>query len=183
MLRPEPAAQQIASRRTARDGEVENSENAAAFIFRKKIGNKSGRDGHKRCLAHAYQSVPQQQLSVGVGDSRHQSQPTPEHRAQNDDQLARVAVSQRADKRRRDHVEQQKSAGEISNLGVGELEFGLHQRLHREQHGAVNVVEEIQRGQQDQRGPGIEFAFGHLGRNITCARFSALLPSSLAVSS
>src|SRR5258708_7474133 len=75
----EPAAQQIARRRTARDGEVENSKNAAAFIFRKEVSDKRGRNGYKRCLANAYQSVTQQQLSVGVGDRRHQSQPAPEH--------------------------------------------------------------------------------------------------------
>ena len=113
--------------------------------------------------------MTKQQFSVGVGDRGHQGQPTPEHRTQHDDQLARVAVSQRADKRRRDHVEKQKSAGEISDLGVGELEFALHQRLHREQHRAINVVEKVQRRQDDQRGPGIEFAFGHLGKEYSMA--------------
>ena len=178
VFRPQPAAQQIACRRAARNRQIENSENAAAFIFWKKVGDKSRSDGHERRLAHSHQRVAEQQLTVGVGDRGHQSQPAPEHCAQDDDQLARIAVRQRADKRRGHHVEQQESAGEISNLCVGEVEFGLHQRLHREQHGAVNVVEEVQRGQQDQRGPGIEFALGHLGRNITCSRFSPLSLSS-----
>ena len=109
-------------------------QNPAAFVFRKEVGNKGGRNGYKRCLANAYQSVTQQQLSVGVGDRRHQSQPAPEHSPQYDDQLARVPVSERTHKRRGHHVEQEKSAGKISNLGVGELEFGLYQRLHREQY-------------------------------------------------
>ena len=53
------------------------------------------------------------------------------------------------------------------------LEFRLHQRLHREQHGAVNVVEKVQRGQQDQRGPGIEFALGHLGEEYNMQPFQS----------
>ena len=173
MLRPQPASQQIARRRAARNRQIENSENAAAFVFRKKVGDKSGRDGHKRRLAHSHQSVAEQQFAVGVGDRGHQGQPAPENGAQDDDQLARIAVRERADKRRSHHVEQQKSAGEISNLGVGELEFGLHQRLHREQHGSVNVVEKVQRGQEDQRGPGIEFALGHLGKEYNMQPFES----------
>ncbi len=97
-------------------------------------------------------------------DRGQQGEAAPENGAQNDDQLARVAVGQGSDKGRGDHVENQKGAGQISQLSVAEVKFVPHQGLHRKQDGAVDVVEKVQRGQQDQRRPGIKFALGHLGK-------------------
>jgi hypothetical protein len=34
-------------------------------------------------------------------------------------------------------------------VSIGEVEFFLDQWLHREQHGAVDVIEKIQRREQD----------------------------------
>ena len=76
------------------------------FSLGKKIGDERGSDGHEGGLADTHQGVAEQQFSVGVRDRGQQGQPAPENGAQNDDQLARVTVGQRADKRRRDHVEQ-----------------------------------------------------------------------------
>ena len=101
---------------------------------------------------------------VGVRDRGQQGDHTPENGAQNNDQLARVPVGQRSDKGRGDHVENQKRAGEISELSVAEMKFVPHQRLHRKQDGAVDVVEKVERGREDQRRPGINFALGHLGK-------------------
>ncbi len=97
-------------------------------------------------------------------------QSAPENSAQDDDQLARIAIGQRAHEWRGHHVEQQKGAGEISDLSVGELEFVLHQRLHCKQHGTINVVQKVQRRQDDERGPGIEFALGHLAKEYNMPR-------------
>ena len=149
--------------------QIKNPENAAAFAFRKKVGNKRGSNGHKSRFADADQCVAEKQFPIGVGDRRQQCQPAPEHSPQHDNQLARVAVSQRADKGRGHHVEQQKGAGQISDLGIGEMKFALHQRLHRKQHRSVDVVEEVQRRQDDERGPGIEFALGHLAKEYNMA--------------
>ena len=74
--------------------------------------------------------MPYQQLPIGVRKSSKQRQRAPEHRTEHDDPLARIAVGERTDKGRRDHIEPEKGAGEITHLSVGEMELGLHQRLH-----------------------------------------------------
>ena len=48
-----------------------------------------------------------------------------------------------------DHVKQKEGAGKICDLRIREMEFSLHQRLYSEQDGAVNVIEQIQRGEQN----------------------------------
>src|SRR5580700_3940965 len=90
-----------------------------------------------------------------------QREPAPEERAQNDDELARIAVGQRTDKRRSHHVETQKCAGKIANLRLGKVELVLHQWLHREQHVAVRIVEQIERREYDQRRAWLQFRGGH----------------------
>src|SRR5229473_3355623 len=62
------ASQQIARRRTDGDRQVKDTENAAAFVFRKKVRDKGGRDGDKRRLTDTHQRMTEQQLSVRVGD-------------------------------------------------------------------------------------------------------------------
>ena len=41
------------------------------------------------------------------------------------------------------------------------MKFVLHQWLHREQHVAVRVVEQIERRQDNQRGARLEISLGH----------------------
>ncbi len=41
------------------------------------------------------------------------------------------------------------------------MEFVLHQRLHREQHIAVRVIQQIERGEHEQRGAGLEVLRRH----------------------
>ena len=96
-----------------------------------------------------------------MGDRREQRQPAPENRAQHDDQLARIAIRQRPHKRRGDHVKAQKRAGEISDLRLAEMKFILHQRLHRKQHIAIRIIQQIERGEHEQRGSGMELLLGH----------------------
>jgi len=63
---------------------------------------------------------------------------------------ALVSVGEQAHNGRRHHIAEKERGGQKPELGVAAVEFRLHQRLHRKQHRAVNVVEEIQRGQQQQ---------------------------------
>src|SRR5216683_4959630 len=56
--------QQIARRRTDGDRQVKDTENAAAFVFRKKVRDKGGRDGDKRRLTDTHPRMTEQQLSV-----------------------------------------------------------------------------------------------------------------------
>ena len=164
MLWAELAAQQVAGGGADGNGEIKNAENAAAFFFGEQVGNESRRDGNERGFAHTDEGMANQQLPVGMGDRRQQRQSAPEEGAENDDQLARIAVGQRPGERRRDHVEAQKSASQIAHLSIAEMKLGLHQRLHREQHGTVNVIQQVERGKQTERRPGIEFRRGHLAK-------------------
>ena len=41
------------------------------------------------------------------------------------------------------------------------MKFVLHQRLHRKQHVAVRIIEQVQRREHEQRGAGIEFGRSH----------------------
>ncbi len=72
MLAPELASQQITGGGTHGNGQIKNAENAAAFVFRKKVGDKSRRNGHERRLADAHQGMAKQQFPVGVSDRRQQ---------------------------------------------------------------------------------------------------------------
>ena len=115
-----------------------------------------------------------QQLGVGVCDRSQQCKAAPENCAQHDDELAGIAVGKRPHKGRGHHVEAQKRAGEIADLGLGHMKLILHQRLNREQHVAIHVVEQVQRGQHDQRGARMKFGGGHGSSEYNMARGAAL---------
>jgi len=61
-----------------------------------------------------------------------------------------------------------------SRAAFRQLEFHLHQRLHRIQHGTVDVIDQVQRREHEQRSSGIEFRRRHLAWEYnTAARSSA----------
>ena len=64
------ASKKISSCRTYGNGEIENSKNASAHVSRKKVSDKSGRDGDKSCFADSDQGVANEQFRVGVGERR-----------------------------------------------------------------------------------------------------------------
>src|SRR5579864_3046115 len=142
---------------------------SATLFFREKIRNEGRSNCDEGGLADADQSVSDKQFAISVSDGGKQGEPTPENCSQHDDQLARIAVSEWADERRCHHVAQQKCAGQVSDLGFTDMEFVLHQRLHRKEHIAVCVVEQIQCGEQKQRSLGMKIVSGHGKRNIACA--------------
>src|ERR1700731_4376382 len=163
-MRPELAAQQITCGRAYRNRQIKHSEDAAALVFRKKIGHEGWGDGDEGRFSDANQGVADKQLPVSVRNRSEQRKAAPEDRSQNNDHFAGIAVSQRPRKRGSDHVKAEKGACKISNLRVAEMEFTLHQRLYRKQNRAVDIVEQVQRREQDERGPGIKFRRGHLAK-------------------
>ena len=160
-MRRQIPSQQVPSRRSHWNRQIKHTQNTPALFLRKKIRDKGRRNRHESSFAHAHQRVPDQQLRVRMCNRRQQREPAPEHRAQHDDEFPRVAVRQRPHKRRRQHVEAQKRAGQISNLHIGQMKFVLHQRLHRKQHAAIHVIEQIESRQDNQRGAGLEIGLGH----------------------
>jgi hypothetical protein len=55
-------------------------------------------------------------------------------------------------------------------LRVGQMEFILHHGLYGKQDRTVNVVQQIERSEQDQRSARIEFVLGHLGREYNTGK-------------
>ena len=153
--------EQISCGRSDGNGEIKYAQNSPALLLRKQVGNKRRRDCDKGRLANANQRMANQQFGVGVGNRGKQREAAPEDRAADDDPLTRIAVGERSNKRRRHHVEEQECAGEVTNLRVAQVKFALHQRLHGEQHRAVYIVQQIQRGEQDQRGARVKFRGVH----------------------
>src|ERR1035441_3250584 len=102
---------------------------------------------------------------------REQRKGAPEHRAKTDDELAGVAICQRSDKWRGNHVKAEKRAGQISDLSFAEVELILHQRLYREQHVAIHIIEQVERGQNGQRGASVELRLRHGRANIAREQF------------
>lgn len=41
------------------------------------------------------------------------------------------------------------------------MELLLHQRLHRKQHIAIHIIQQIERRQDNQRGARLEISLGH----------------------
>src|SRR5713101_6195069 len=52
------------------------------------------------------------------------------------------------------------------------MELILDQRLHREQHIAVRVIKQIERGEHEQRGAGMELLLGHRSNEYSMAEKS-----------
>ena len=78
----------------------------------------------------------------------------PEEGGDDDHRLAREAVAQPAGDRRGEHVGEHEPEGERSDLGVGGVELALDLLLHAGEDVAVNVVDEIKRREEDERGGG-----------------------------
>ena len=125
------------------------------MCLRKKVGEECGGDGNERGLADADDDVAQQQLVIVVGDRAQQRGQAPDERADGHDAPARETVGEGNDQRRRNHVADEKGGGQKTDLRIAKGKLFLDEGLHREQHIAIDVVEKIERGQQQQRGPGV----------------------------
>ena len=134
---------------------------ASPLTFRKHIGHKSRGKYDETRLADSDQSMANQQLREVVRERCEQRGCAPNQRPHDDDWLSRKSACQGAHKWRSAHVEDKKDAGEHAEGSIAAVEFRLDQILHCEQHGAVDVVQQIQRGQQGQRGAGIKFRGSH----------------------
>src|SRR5579864_2231093 len=175
MIRRQITTEQISSCRSHWNRKIENAENASSHPLGEQVGYERRRDGYKGSFPHTHQRVSDQQFSVGVGHCREQGERAPEQCTQDDDELARIAVGQRPYEGRRDHVEPEKGAGQIANLGIRQVKLVLHQRLHREQHIAVRIVEQIERSQDNQRRARVKVVLSHKSSEYSTAdRFTPL---------
>src|SRR2546423_15243458 len=126
MARTQVTPKQISQRKSDGNCQVEHAQDSAPSIFGIEIGNKCGRNRDERSLPNPDQSVSNEQLGVIVGDRGEKGERAPKEGAQSDDALARVPVGQRTDKRRRNHVKDQKGTRESTELGLRQVELGLN---------------------------------------------------------
>ena len=96
-----------------------------------------------------------------------QSKAAPEKCSQNDNEFARVPVSQRTDKRRGDHVEAEERTSQVPDLLFRDVELILHQRLDGEQYVAVRVIEQIERRQNNEGSFRLKIVLDTSPANIT----------------
>ena len=78
----------------------------------------------------------------------------PQHRAGDDERLAAKAVAQPAGQRRRKHVSDKKRRGQRSYLLIGGMKFALDERNLAGQDIAVDVVQQVEADEQQQRPQG-----------------------------
>src|SRR5579872_123703 len=160
-MRRQVSTEQIASRRSDWDRQVKHPKNSSAHVFVEKVGDKRGGDCDEGRFTNTNQRVPDQKFGVIMRYGREQSEATPKKCSQNNNEFARVPISQRPDKRRGDHVEPEKRAGQVADLLFGNVKLILHQRLDREQHVAVRVVEQIERRQNNEGSFRLKIVPGH----------------------
>ena len=91
--------------------------------------------------------MPDEQSGEIVSKSGEQSGGTPDHRADDDDPFARVAIRQRSHERRCEHVAEEEGAAQESEVGIAPMKFRLDQWLHTEERGTIDIVEQVQAGQ------------------------------------
>ena len=94
-------------------------------------------------------------------DRGQQRSPAPDQRPDDDHRLARELHRQRPHEGRGNHVENEEDAGQEAEGRVAAMKLRLDHILHRIKHGAVDVVQQVQRGQQRQRSFGVELFVGH----------------------
>ena len=131
------------------------------FSTGKHVGDKGWGKNDKAGFANAHQGMTDEQLVKVCRDGGEQSGPAPDQGPGDDDALAREAHRKRPHEGRRAHVKNEENAGEQAERRVAAMELRFNQILYCEQHGAVDVIEQVQRRQERQRGARIEFRRGH----------------------
>ena len=155
------AAQHVAQGAADGDRHVEPRQHLPALGHGVEIGDD--RRGHRSVggLADAHQAARQQENDKGVGQPAGAAGQAPEPDADGDEPPSRPPLAEPAEQRRGDHVGDEEGRGEQAGHGAG-MEIvlaGMEQvvadlRLDGRQDLAVDIVEQVHREQQQQRGPG-----------------------------
>src|ERR1035438_7851089 len=155
------SAQQISQRGSDRKREIKHPHDPPTFLNRKQVCDKGWRKNDKAGFADAHQGVTNEQLVKVCRDGGEQSGPTPHQSPGNDDALAREAQRKRPHEGGRAHIKNEEDAGEQAEGRVAAMELRFNQILYREQHGAIDVIEQVQRREERQCRARIEFRRGH----------------------
>ena len=153
-VRADLSSGQVAQGRAHRNRQIENGKNAVALALGIEVGEDGGSEDAETRLADAHQSLAQIEGPVAVDPHGSQRGQAPEDRAGDDERLARIAVSQPAGQGRRDHVEEKERRGQRAHLMIGCMKFALHQHKLAGKDVAVDVVQQVEADEQQQRPLG-----------------------------
>jgi hypothetical protein len=146
------SAGHIAKRRANRDRGVEDGKDAIAVPFWVKVGDDGGGEDTERGLADADNGMAYVECPVAVYPCSAEGGEAPQHRACDDERLATVAVAEPAGEWRSQHVDNKHGSGERAHLLARGVEFILNEGEFAGEDVAVDVVEQVEGDQKDQRG-------------------------------
>src|SRR5439155_5451461 len=121
---------------------------------REEIRQQRRRDGDVGRLADADQRTPREQLRIAARQSRQHGRETPDEYPERDRARARAAIAPRPEHRRGEHVHQHEGRHQPAELRVRQRHGPLELRQQRGHDVAIEVVEQVDRGEDAERPDG-----------------------------
>ncbi len=141
-----------------RNGHVEDGQRIIAFGRPEGIRNPAGTDGGIAGLAQADQrAIDKQRAQRGRKAGQHGSQ-APDEDAQGNQPFARRAIPQVAKERRGDKVSEHEGREQAPCLAIGQAHGALDRGQDRRQDVTIDVINQIEPGQDEQGPERIKFA-------------------------
>ena len=158
-LTPSPHRSHLATSHVAESGtdgnrDVEDGEDTIAVALGIEVGDHCRRENAEGGFADADDGVTEVERPVAVDPRGAERGEAPEHGAGDDEGLAAIAIAEPAGERRGQHVDKEHGGGERAHLLAGGVEFILNQGKFAGEYVAVDVVEEVEGDEEDQRGEG-----------------------------
>ena len=148
------AASHVAEGGADGNRDVEDGEDAIAVALGIEVGDHCRRENAEGGFADADDGVAEVERPVAVDPRGAERGEAPEHGAGDDEGLAAIAVAEPAGERRGQHVDEEHGGGERAHLLAGGVEFILNQGEFAGEDVAVDVVEQVEGDEEDQRGEG-----------------------------
>ena len=147
-------ADEVAEGGSDGDGDVEDGEDAVALVLGVEVGEDSGGEDAEGGLADAEGGVAEIERIEGVDGGGEEVDGGPEEGGGNDHGLAGKAVAEPSGDGRRSHVGDHEPEDEGAEFRIGDVELVLDLLLDAGEDVAVDVVYEVERGEEDERDRG-----------------------------
>ena len=160
--------------RPDRDGEIEPRELGGPLVFGNHIAEDGGAQSGVSRLPHAHQRAREQQHRITVDEGRQNCRNAPQRHPRRYETRPMVAIRGPAENRRRAHVNDDEDQGQPPELGIRQVQILAQRFQDRSHHVAVEVVHQVDRGQQGQEllgglqqgGPGSEGRLWAMGYRL-----------------
>ncbi len=101
--------------------------------------------------------MTKKKLVIVMHEPCKKSEAAPDKDAEDHNVFAGKTVAHPTHDRRGKHIREEKGAGQQANFCVTHHKLFFHVRLHRKEHVAVNVIQDVQSGKHRQQKAWIEF--------------------------